>query len=260
MTAHRLRLIEGRPWREAVICAMASDAPYRPWYGIEEVERGDVAIVVIDTDPRTVLCTLTIGSKRDVANAIAHECRYGSRTLLTIDDVEEAAGGFSLIESAGLPIDSAAAVALTEAVGDYSVSTPADRVGFSSVAAGRILLHSEGLCTCCGEEIDLADNPEELPVHLVSAADFQSGRDCPAVVCPTCTAAMTTGGFSSVVDYEFSLQPSCPRCSARRTRTVSYGMPSYSGAVNTPPWRAGGGCVVGSSGRWSCGKCGHEWG
>lgn len=254
----RLRVIEGRPWREALVCALAPEAPYQPWHGLDEVRPGDTAVVVIATDPPTVLCAFAIGAE-PVRQAIAARWQFTGTPLRTVDEVERASGGLHLAH--GPPVDFQAAETLIAAVDDYAVGTPDQRVGTDSVAGGRILLQSEGRCTCCHAAVDLAHTAAgDLSLHLVSEADFADGRDWPALLCPACTREMALGGFDSVIDYAYSRQPACPACSARRTREVSYGMPTYDWHLNKPPWIGGGGCVVGSSGRWQCGECGHSWG
>lgn len=251
-----LRVVEGRPWAEALISATSPGAPHRPWHGVEAVKRGDAVVVVIATDPPTVLCGFRHGPT-PVPAAIAAACRSGA-SLRTVEDVQRAAGGHRLTD--GLPRDSAAATALLETAREYTVSEPRDRTGESSVAAARILLQSEGRCTCCGGTVEVTAATLKSALHMVSDSDFRDGRDWPALLCPDCTEAMARGGYSSVVDYAHSLRPACPACGAQRTREVSYGMPTYDWHVNMPIWVSGGGCVVGSSGRWVCGECGHSWG
>ena len=257
-TNHRLHVIEGRPWKEALICALTPDASYRPWHGVGDVEPGDAVLVVIDTEPQTVLCAFIQGSD-PVRRAITRTSRFGHAGLPTVTEVETAADGHRL--SDGLRLDSPAAAALVKAASGYSMSQPHDRVGDSSVAAARILLQSEGRCGCCGEPIDLAGSaPAELGLHLVSDNDFEQGQDWPALLCLNCQTGMEQGGFGSVVDYAYSLHPACPECSARRSRGIAYGMPTYDGHMNQPPWWTSGGCVVDSSVRWVCAECGCSWG
>jgi hypothetical protein len=274
--AAHLRVVEGRPWKESLICVLASGAPYRPWHGAGGIDPGDVTVVVIDTDPQTVLCTATVGPDRSVRQAIAR-ARYRWSPMRTVAEIEESAGT-SLQSSDGQPLDSPAAQAVIQAVEEYSPSTPGDRFGHSSVAAARILLQSEGRCTGCNRAIDLASPSarDNIYIHTVSvddgppdtaAADDVPDRlatraepDWPALLCSRCHAAMTRAGFANFLDYRFSRQPACPQCFAQRTKSAVYGMPSYDGFINTPPWKASQGCVVHpSSARWICGVCGHEW-
>jgi hypothetical protein len=253
----RLRVIEGRPWRNAVICAVSPKAPYRPWR-LPDLKPGDSAIVVLDTDPRTVLCTFTVGSARGVRRNIAE--RSGGRTLRIVAEVEHAAGGFALADWDGTPADSPAALALVESVRRFEPSMPLDRAGDSSVAAGRMLLASYGRCTCCGAIVDFAREPDELQVRPVSVDDVASRRDWPAALCADCSAAMHAAQVTSVVDFMYSRHPACPFCSARRTRKVSYGRAGVWASQNSPPWDAAGGCAVGDEGEWNCGACQYSWG
>jgi hypothetical protein len=261
MVQHRLRVVEGRPWQKAVLCALDPEAPFDPWDGVEDVVPGDGVIVLIDTTPRTVLCAFTLKPDNDVRGTIARECRFNRGKLQAVTHLEQTAGGYSLEESVGLPVDSPAAVALLTTVGESSPSRPVDRVGKSSPAVAGIVLQSAGSCTCCRQEVvDLAHRASDLAVHLVSPADFQSGKDWPSALCPECVAEMKAADMTSVVDYAFSREPACPVCSAKRTQRVSYGMSTYTAYVNKPPWEKGAGCVVDSQGRWSCSACEHTWG
>lgn len=278
--AAHLRLVEGRPWKESLICVLASGAPYRPWHRGGGVDPGDVAVVVIDTDPQTVLCTATVGPDRSVRQAIAG-ARYWWSPMRTVAEIEESAGT-SLQSADRQLLDSPTAQAVIKAVEEYSPGTPGDRLGHSSVAAARILLHSGGRCTGCNKAIDLAspsardgiyihtvsvddgppDTPAEddVPDRLARRTDQAKRADWPALLCSRCHAAMTRAGFASFLDYRFSRQPACPQCYAQRTKSAAYGMPSYEGLLNTPPWTASQGCVVDqSSARWICDVCGHEW-
>jgi len=257
-TDHRLRVIEGRPWKEALICALAPDAPHRPWHGVGAVEPGDAVLVVIDTDPPTLLCGFIQGSD-PVRRAIAKISRFGRTGLQTVAELETAAGEHRLFD--GLRLDSPAASALLAAATGRSRSQPHDRVGDSSVAAARILLQSGGRCGCCREAIDLAGSaPAELGLHLVPDNAFQQGQDWPALLCLTCQAGMEHGEFGSVIDYAYSLRPACPECSARRSRSITYGKLTPDWYANQPPWQTDGGCVEDSSARWMCAECGCNWG
>ena len=62
-------------------------------------------------------------------------------------------------------------------------------------------------------------------------------------------------GFSSFVDFRFSLHPRCPSCSAQRSMSTMYGMPM--GPVEEP-WIAAMGCCV-QPWEWLCGSCAARW-
>lgn len=257
---NHLRVIEGRPWKQALICALNPEAPYQPWIGIGEVAHGDAVVVVIDTDPRTVLCAFTRGHMLDVRHTIMAESRFEKRALPTVAEVERALG-FSLADRVGRLLQNDAAEALIRAVNDFRSRGPAERVGDSSVAIGRILLASEAECTCCGEEVDLdREGVVDRLIHTASAEDLRMGVDWPGLLCEVCAALMTDGGFTSMADLVFSQHPACPACSAQRTRCVSYRMPSYDWRINMAPWEISGGCVVDLFPmKWSCAQCGHRW-
>lgn len=71
-SAARVHVIEGRPWKDALISIVEPRSPHRPWYAGDGVEPGDVLIAVLDTDPRSVLTQVaTVGSDGDINAAIA---------------------------------------------------------------------------------------------------------------------------------------------------------------------------------------------
>jgi hypothetical protein len=255
---HRLRIVEGYPWREAIACVLDPRASFRPWHGIDRVVPGDQVIVTIHTEPRTVLCAFTFDADSDVASVGRKRARFGT-TLRMLSDVEHQAG-YSLRESADLTVDSRAATALLGVVGEKVYSVPAERVGTSSAVAARILLHNGRRCVACGQPIDLDPSSDDLCIHLVSEEDFRSNRDWPAALCRKCTAAMDAQSTSSLVDYMFSGLPSCPGCSRARTRRVIYGRMGYFATMNRRPWESHAGCVVDEAAVWLCSTCGFTWG
>lgn len=254
-----LRVVEGRPWKQALICALNPEAPFAPWAGIDEVARGDVAAVVIDTDPRTLLCAFVWDGTQDRRHSITAETFGRFWTLPPVAGVE-AALGFSL--ETDQVLDGAAAEALVNGIRVRGFDVSGDRAGDSSVAIARILVGADGRCTCCREKVVMTteDDLDRL-VHTAYGADVMTDGDWPALLCPGCETAMREGGFTSVVDFVFSRRPACPACSARRAKTIGYGMPSYHWIRNMAPWESSGGCVIdSSSSQWICGECGHEWG
>ena len=134
------------------------------------------------------------------------------------------------------------------------------RFGHSSVAAARILLHSQGRCTGCGYGIDLTGDDARDAVHIRTvdspARDGPGGADpsgewprqlhrraipaqivgyCqtfppdwPGVLCERCVTRMHEGGYNTLLDFRFSQHPKCPRCGAERTQSALFGMPSTS--------------------------------
>ncbi len=278
-------------------CALTGHAKFRPWRGVSAVKPGDVAVVVVDTDPKTVLCAIVRESRQnwriavqerfDLAPVVDYEHdakqeevrpsnhksrlnmrvaislapRLGYRGLREVTDIEAFAGGYSLNESSALPLDSPAVQALVEVVSEPTSSSSIDCAGHSSVAAARILLGSEGRCTCCEETVDvLGDSAgRQYTINTVSEGDLREGRDWPALLCSECCAAMKSSRFSKAIDYGFSFHPACPACSATRTRRNEYGLPAAT--YVTPPWRNPQGCCIDrGTPSWSCGACGQTWG
>lgn len=254
---HRLRIVEGYPWREAIACVLDPRAPFRPWHGLDRVVPDDQVIVTIHTEPRTVLCAFTFDSDSDVASVGSKRARFG-RALRTVSDVEHKAG-YSLQDSAELTADSPAAMALLGVVDENVYSLPVERVGTSSAVAARILLHSGGRCAACRQPIDLDPSSDDLSIHLVSEEDFRSDNDWPASLCRKCTAAMDAQGTSSLVDFMFSGLPTCPACSQERSRRVIYGRMGYAATLNRRPWESHAGCVE-EAAVWICSTCGFTWG
>jgi hypothetical protein len=66
---------------------------------------------------------------------------------------------------------------------------------------------------------------------------------------------MQAGGFSSFLDFKFSLHPPCPVCSAQLTMSTMYGKPA--GPVEEP-WISTMGCCV-QPFEWCCGSCDYQW-
>lgn len=165
--------------------------------------------------------------------------------------------------------------------------------GHNTLAAARKMLGSGGRCSGCQRELDLASvharyhlhshtvdvdpmapllpvayeappevDPDDVPYGpgaIRTAEDHWRPRrvpsDWPAVLCDSCHDCMRNGGFTSFLDFRFSLHPRCPSCSAQWTmRTVA-------GFIAEPfdqPWILHTGCCPDQ--KWRCGACGHKWG
>src|SRR5690349_4472333 len=55
----RLHIVEGSPWKDAVIALLESRSPYRPWrYGFGEAHQGDPVAIVLNTEPPSILTGL----------------------------------------------------------------------------------------------------------------------------------------------------------------------------------------------------------
>ena len=257
---NHIRVIEGRPWKQALVCAMNPGAPYQPWDGAEAVELGDTVVVVIDTEPQTALCAFTYSAMLDVRHSIMAECRFGGRPLPTAAELEGELG-LSLADRNGLPLPADTATTITNAVNLFDPRRIEARTGDSSATVARIMASSRALCTCCDGDVELnqEDDLDRL-IHTASADDTSGRSDCPALLCTNCYTAMREASIRSVTEFVFSRRPVCPTCGARKARSIGYGMPSYEWIINMPHWESSGGCVVGpDSAVWACGGCGHEW-
>lgn len=260
-------LAEGRPWKDAVVAYLERRSPYRPWLIPTAAAADDVIVTVLATDPRTVLCVERLGNTRRGKNVeVVEECRL---TLPSVPDIE--ANLLTTLPVAPGPIDDDAADRLLVVLSMYE-----ERFGVlprssglsrdeprSDAEAARILLGSGGFCAACGDQVNLrgAAARDRIHVHLaeVAAADTDAA-DRSAVLCTQCHQAMSSGGFTSFVEYRFSLQPRCPRCDVCRTSEVVYGMPPGPQWLDDEPWSTMGGCDVGpDSPRWVCGACGYGW-
>jgi hypothetical protein len=268
-----VRIIKGKPWKDAVISVLEPRSPYRPWSGADRVEPGDAVVAVLDTEPVSVLAGIgIIGDDGDVHNAIAGIDRFYLNGLLELGTLNMLAGfvirpGQSTVFQRRSPKD------VVATIGDYTPSTVEALFGHTSLAAGRVLLQSEGRCTACHCQLDLIGDDARSRVHIHTANPFtdepapettgiwdhtrQGLSDWPAALCDPCHAKMYREGFASFLDFRFSLHPRCPKCAAQHSMSAMYGMPA--GPVEEP-WIATMGCVVTEPrAEWVCGECRHEW-
>ena len=251
--AHEVGIVHGRPWKDAVIKLLEPRSPYRPWRTDGSLADGQMVVVVLDTDPQSVLTALgVIGADGDIDHALAEIDRFrlgGLLELSTLNMVTKLQLG-----QGGYGRDSAQEV--TQVFDRYFRNSAAMLSGHTTLAAGRILLASEGRCTGCDRHIDLMGENARDRVHIRTIDSERSDpRDWPAVLCDDCSDRMSQNGFTNFLDFRYSLHPRCPECSAQRTASTSYGMPA--GPVEEP-WLASMGCCV-SSEKWLCSACGHQW-
>ena len=87
----KMYVVEGRPWKQAIITVLEPRSPYRPWRADEfdRIQDGDRVVAVIDTDPVSVLATVGfVGADGDVHNTLAGIERFelgGSPALFELD-------------------------------------------------------------------------------------------------------------------------------------------------------------------------------
>lgn len=279
---HRLHILEAADWKAGIITLLNPDSPLRPWrYSFGEARPGDYAMLVLGTDPASVLTVLArIGDSGSLGGATVDLARYRAdlvdlTTLAMVLDLPDAFTSWRL--------DDDAAERVILALHESPVyGAPSYRWGHSSVVAARNLLQFNGYCDGCNDPVDLGsmDAPSHVHVHTVDplprpdpdppirtpnssgrrrphlASLREQARDWPAVLCRPCYRRMETGGYRSFVDYRFAQHPECPRCGAAHTHAIVYGMPAD--PETWGPWRSIGGCCLQDE-KWRCGACNHEW-
>lgn len=279
---HRLHILEAADWKDGVITLLEPGSRYRPWrYAFGEARPGDYAMLVLGTDPVSVLTVLArIGDEGGLSGASVGTWRYGAdlvdlTTLAMLLDLPDAFTGWRL--------DDDDAERVIHALHESRVhGQPFYRWGHSSLIAARNLLQFAGSCDGCGDPIDLRgvaarDNvhvhtvdslPRQEPwspirasgqsgsprPHMVSLRE--SATDWPAVLCRFCRHEMRQGDFSSFVDFRFARNPQCPRCGGARSQNIAYGMPAD--PESWGPWLHIGGCCLKEE-KWHCAQCDHQW-
>ncbi|MGV0741042.1 hypothetical protein [Mycolicibacterium sp. XJ870] len=277
---HRLHILEAADWKDGVITLLEPRSPYQPWrYAFGESRPGDYALVVLGTDPASVLTVLArIDLEGNLGGAVLDA--YGAdlvdlTTLAMVLDLRDAFVSWCLDD------DDAERVIL--AIHESPVyGGPINLWGHSSVVGARNLLRFNGDCQGCGTAIDLseADARDKVHIHTVDpmprsepdspirtsdhprvrgalrASVRGEARDWPAVICRRCRDRMRDGNFRSFIDFKFAQNPACSRCGYQRTQTIQYGMPDNIDAWG--PWLHVGGCCPRNE-KWACTVCDHEW-
>jgi hypothetical protein len=279
---HRLHVLEAADWKDGVITLLDPSSPYRPWrYAFGEARPGDYAMLVLGTDPVSVLTVLArIGDDGGLDGSMLDTRRYRTdlvdlTTLAMLLDLPDAFTSWRLDD------DEAERVIL--ALHESRVhGAPSHRWGHSSIVAARNLLSLDGYCDGCGDPINLggADARDNVHVHTVDpvlrpepgspirtpaeagrarpqlASLRQSAGDWPAILCRFCHHGMRDGGFTSFVDFRLSRNPECPRCGGAHTQSIGYGMPAD--PERWGPWLHMGGCCLRED-NWHCALCDHNW-
>lgn len=281
-TRPRLHVLEAADWKAGIITLLEPSSPYRPWrYGFAEARPGDYAILVLGTDPVSVVTVLArIDTEEWPGGAMLDLPRYRADVvdLTTLAMMLDLSDAFTTWR-----FDDDEAERLILALHESPVyGEPFYRWGHSSVSAARNLLRFRGDCHGCGATIDLsgADARSQLHIHMAEprkrpepdspiwtsawnidpalyrTSPTETVTDWPAIICRSCHDRMRGGGHTSFVDYRFSLNPPCPRCGAQRTKAISYGMPANPSEWG--PWLAMGGCCPKDE-KWFCDGCEHKW-
>lgn len=277
---HRLHILEAADWTDGIITLLEPRSPYRPWrYAFGESRPGDYALVVLGTDPVSVVTRLArIDHEGGLGGAVLNPYGVDLVDLATLAMVLDLSDAFV---SWHLDDDDAERVIL--AIHESPVyGGPENRWGHSSVAAARNLLKFDGDCHGCGVPIDLSEADARDLVHIhtvdplprwhpdspIRSADSAPVRgpfraavravatDWPAVICRRCRDRMRDGNFRSFIDFKFAQNPDCPQCGGQRTQTIQYGMPADPEAWG--PWLHIGGCCPRDE-KWWCTVCDHAW-
>lgn len=278
---HRLHILEAVDWKDGVITLLNPDSPYRPWrYAFGEARPGDYALLVLGTDPVSVLTVLARVGDDGGLGSVLDTWRYRAdvvdlTTLAMLLDLPDAFTTWRLDDDDA----ERAILALHESP---IHGAPSYRWGHSSLIAARNLLRFRGYCDGCGDPINVgdADARDNVHVHTVDplprpepwspirtpgessrtrphwASLRESAADWPAILCRFCRHGMRDGGFTSFVDFQFTQNPECPRCGGGRTQSIGYGMPAD--PESWGPWLHMGGCVLKDE-KWHCALCDNKW-
>lgn len=161
---HRLHILEAADWKDGIITLLDPRSPYRPWrYAFGESRPGDYALVVLGTDPVSVVTRLArIDHEGGLGGAVLNPCGVDLVDLATLAMVLDLSDAFV---SWHLDDDDAERVIL--AIHESPVyGGPENRWGHSSVAAARNLLKFDGDCHGCGVPIDLSEADARDLVHI----------------------------------------------------------------------------------------------
>lgn len=126
-------------------------------------------IGVLDTDPQSVLAAVAIvGPDGDVGNAFANINPASLTGLLELGTLNMLAD-FVVNPRSDNVYHSKSLDAVVALIGGYNPSTTDALLGHTSLAAGRILLKSEGKCTACERRLDLTgeDARDRLHIHAI---------------------------------------------------------------------------------------------
>lgn len=257
------RIIHGRPWKDAIISILDPRSPYRPWSGVERAEPGDALVMVLDTDPVSVLAAVGIvGADGEGEAAIAGIHPFYVNGLLELGTLNMLAD-FEVRPDRDTVYHHESPQKVVDVLGDYNPSSIDALFGHTSLAAGRVLLASRGQCAGCGRRLDLVaeDARDDVHIHTADRCAEDGPKwvppDWPAALCDSCHTRMQHEGFTSFLDFRFSTHPRCPDCGAQHTMSAMYGMPA--GPVEEP-WIATMGCVITEPRtRWVCGDCRRKW-
>jgi hypothetical protein len=259
-TRRQAYLVEGRPWKDALISFLEPRSPYRPWRS-RVVHKGDDIIVSLDTDPRTVLTSARIGADGSIMTALADVDRGRTRGLM--EDWQLRFGDFDKVLFPDRLMPATARYCL-DALANGILEGYKARMGHGSAVAARVLLESGGCCTGCDARLPLAREDARDQVHIRTVAGDRTvvgpalEPDWPATLCTPCHTAMVRTEFETFLEYRFARNGRCPQCFANRTYVKVPRILTDHDYQNLPPWQIAMGAGVTDSHRF-CEQCRHEW-
>lgn len=252
-----VRLIAGVPWQDAVIRLLEPQSPLRPWRSTTPVKAGEAVVVVLDTDPQSVIAAVGVVERDgDVDGAITAVDPFYVNGLIELGSLNMLAD-FVVSPEESAVYHSQSLDKVVQTIGHCNPSTAHALFAHTSLAAARVLLRSRGRCTGCDRPLALTNKGarDNFHIHTTSPQQARSGVDWPAALCASCHRNMGFFGFTRFLDYKYLLHPSCPSCSAQRTREAVYGMLAQ---PVDEPWIDPVGCDVAPE-NWICVECGHRW-
>lgn len=189
----RLFLVEATNWKEAVIAVLEPESSYRPWRSdADDAEEGDAVAFVLNADPTSVLTEFgRVGVDGDPTRARLELSSIAPPGLVDLETLAMVTG----FRWDGDPrhdwvLHGEMAIRMSLALEDCRYrGDQYTRFGHNSMAAARVLLHSQGRCDGCDQRMDLHFDDAGKYVHIHTVDAYQRGRstevaaDWPGAVC-----------------------------------------------------------------------------
>lgn len=164
--------MRGVPWKDAIIALLQPDSMYRPWLGAGDARPGDGVLIVLDTDPASVIATIgVVGADGGAVSAIAG-CMHrdgdqrGGPALLELGTLTALTGLGLSRDGAEVTVEDADSLMLLTGEGLTAGNETLYLNGHTTLAAARILLRSGGRCAGCDRDLDLRDRHARYHVHI----------------------------------------------------------------------------------------------
>ena len=298
IATNRIQVVRATAWRDAVIKILEPRSPYRPWRIPAGIKRGDAVLVVLETNPVSVIADIReVGVDGSALRALARFLDSGlpwrePPALLELATLR-ALTGFSLPDD-GDPATVLGRAALTTAIGQRQAAPSGGDYldGHTSLAAAAILLVSLGRCTGCGDKLDLAAADARDRLHIRSVDLAPSQRRVPvADDPPEEPRRLSQQGYGPddirigvwrpgrfPTDWPAVLCDTChgrmqhggfdsflrlrfslhPPCPSCAAQWTMRTYAGFAAVLRSEPWMFHTGCCPRRI--WVCAACGHEWG